>query len=185
MRQKITLREPSELGLSFQKTVRPSLYLGINYQLSNAKMIEVEENGLLAKGDIPGSEGGVVSSAGFSVNRDTRNNIFSPSSGGFYELSISLSSKAIGSDFDFNGYRVDLRKYTPLFSSHVLAFQGMMNIITGDPPSSLYPNSRSSAIFRRTLSRQNLLAGQVEYRMPICGGSVWLVLPDMATLPTK
>ena len=93
-----------ELGLSFQKTVRPGLYLGIHYQFSNVKMIEVEENGLLAQGDIPGSEGGVISSAGLGVNLDTRNNIFYPSAGGFYEFSVSLSRSAIGSDFGFAGY---------------------------------------------------------------------------------
>jgi outer membrane protein assembly factor BamA len=158
-----------ELGLSFQKTVRPGLYLGIHYQFSNTKMLEVEENGLLAKGDIPGSEGGVISSAGLGVNRDTRNNIFYPSSGGFYEFSVSLSRSAIGSDFDFTAYGLDLRKFIPLFSSHVLAFQGAMTVITGAPP--FQSLSELGGILRGYAANRyrdkNLIAGQVEYRMPL------------------
>ncbi len=157
------------LGLSFQKTVRRSLYLGIQYQLSHEKLLEVEKNGLLAKGNILGSADGVVSSAGLSVNRDTRNNIFYPSSGGFYGFSVSLSSRAIGSDFDFNEYSVDLRKYIPLFSSHVLAFQGAMNMMTGDPP--FQALSQLGGVLRGYFAGlyrdKNLLAGQVEYRMPV------------------
>jgi outer membrane protein assembly factor BamA len=147
------------------------LYLGIQYGFSHSKLIEVEQNGLLAKGDILGSSGGVVSSAGLAVNWDTRNNIFSPSSGDFYELSVSLSSKAMGSDFDFNGYGVDLRKYIPLFSSHVLALQGVMNIITGGPPFQSLPELGGDSMMRGYYAGRyrdkNLLAGQVEYRIPV------------------
>jgi len=159
------------LGMDFQKTVRPRLYLGIQYQLSNSKLIEVEENGLLAKGNILGSAGGVVSSAGLSINLDTRNNIYYPSSGSFYELSASLSGRIIGSDFDFNGYGVDLRKYIPVFSSHVLAFQGLMNIITGDAPfqslSELGGDSIMRGYFGGRYRDKNLLAAQMEYRLPV------------------
>jgi outer membrane protein assembly factor BamA len=151
--------------------VRAGLYLGVHYQLGHEKLLEVEKNGLLAKGNILGSAGGVVSSAGLSVNRDTRNNIFCPSSGGFYGFSVSLSGSAIGSDFDFTAYSLDLRKYFPLFSSHILALQGVMNILTGGPPfqalSELGGDSMMRGYYAGRYRDKNLLAGQVEYRIPV------------------
>jgi len=157
------------LGLGFRKKVRPSLYLGIHYGLGHAKILEVEENGLLAKGDILGSEGGAVSGAGISVNWDTRNNIFYPTSGGLYGLSVTLYSGTIGSDFDFTEYGLGLSKYIPLFSSHVLAFQGVVTIRTGDPPFQLL--SQLGEILRGYVASRyidkNLLSMQMEYRMPV------------------
>ncbi len=55
------------LGMSFQKQVRKGLYLGIHYELGNDKLIEVEKDGLLAKGNILGSKGGTASGAGIAV----------------------------------------------------------------------------------------------------------------------
>jgi outer membrane protein assembly factor BamA len=156
-------------GVSFQKQVRKGLYLGIHYEFGNGKLIEVEKDGLLAKGNILGSRGGTASGAGISVNRDTRNNIFYPSSGGVYGISATLFNSAMGSDFDFIRYNLALRKYIPVFSSHVLAFQGVMNILTGDPPFQLLP--QLGGILRGYAANRyrdkNLIAGQVEYRMPV------------------
>jgi len=157
------------LGLGFRKKVRPSLYFGVHYGFGDGKMLEVEQNGLLAKGDILGSEGGIVSSAGISVTWDTRNNIFYPTSGGVYGFSLTLYNRAIGSDFDFTEYSLGLAKYIPLFSSHVLAFQGVMTIRTGDPP--FQSLSQLGGILRGYVASRyidkNLLAMQVEYRMPV------------------
>jgi outer membrane protein assembly factor BamA len=157
------------LGLAFQKKVHQSLYLGFNYLIGNGKMIEVEENGLLAKGNIVGSEGGMVSGVGFSANWDSRNNIFYPTSGGLYGFSLTLYNSAIGSDFDFVEYSLSGSKYLPVFSSHVLAFQGVLTARTGTPPFQLL--SQLGGILRGYIANRfidkNLLAMQVEYRLPV------------------
>ncbi len=159
------------LGLGFRKQMRPNLYLGIHYELDDDKLIKVEEDGLLAKGNILGSKGGTVSGAGLSVNWDSRNNLFSPSAGGLYGFSATFFAGALGSDFDFNRYNLSLRKYIPVFSSHVLAFQGEMSFRTGDPPFLLLAHLGGEGILRGYAANRylgkNLLAGQVEYRMPV------------------
>lgn len=156
-------------GLGFRKRVQPSLYLGIHYQFAHAKMLAVENGGFLAKGNILGSRGGTVSGAGISVNWDTRNNIFYPTSGGVYGFSITLHANVIGSEFDFVQYGLHASKYVPLFTSHVLAVQGVLTIRTGGPPFQLL--SQLGGILRgyaaNRYTDKNLLAAQVEYRMPI------------------
>jgi outer membrane protein assembly factor BamA len=159
------------LGLSFRKQVQPNLYLGIQYELDDDKLIKVEEDGLLAKGTILGSKGGTASGAGISVNWDSRNNLFFPTTGGLYGFSATFFAGALGSDFDFTRYNLSLRKYIPVFSSHVLAFQAEMSFRTGDPPFLLLAHLGGEGILRGYAANRylgkNLLAGQVEYRMPL------------------
>lgn len=159
------------LSLSFQTKVRTGFNLGAQYEFADGKIKEVEEEGLLDQKDILGSEGGRISGAGILVNWDTRNNIFYPSSGSFHQLSVSLFSGDLGSDFDFNTYNLDLRQYVPLFSSHVLAFQGYMNIMTGDPPfqmlSLLGGESLMRGYYTGRYRDKNMLVFQVEHRVPV------------------
>jgi len=80
MKENYTSRK-AKLEVSFQKKVRSVLHIGIQYNSMYSNLKEIEENGLLAKGDILGSKKGMASGIGFLVNWDTRNNIYYPSSG--------------------------------------------------------------------------------------------------------
>lgn len=159
------------LLLNFQLKIRQGLYLGVQYEFEDSKIKEVEEDGLLVAKDILGSEGGRVSGAGILINWDTRNNIYYPSSGSFHQLSSILFSNVLGSDYDFNSYNLDSRKYFPLFSSHVLAFQGYINIITGDPPfqmlSLLGGQNLMRGYYTGRYRDKNMIAFQVEHRFPV------------------
>lgn len=161
----------ARLLMNFQKKVRKGLNLGIRYELEDRELIEVEESGRLARGDILGSEGGTASGAGILVNWDTRNNLFYPSEGSFYQFSASLFSSAFFSDYDFTRYNLDFRQYFPLFSSHVLAFQGYLNIMTGHPPFQMLslfggPNVMRG-YYRGRYRDKNMIAFQMEYRIPV------------------
>jgi outer membrane protein assembly factor BamA len=157
--------------INFQKRIRPGLYLGMKYELERSKLTEVEEDGLLAKGDILGSDGGIASGGGLLASWDTRNSVYCPSRGGFHQLSATFFKSALGSDFDFNRYTFDFRQYLPLFSSHVLAFQCYLNTITGDPPFqmlSLLGGARMMRGYYEGRYRdKNMIVFQADYRMPV------------------
>lgn len=157
--------------MTFQKKVRPGLNLGIRYELGHSKLMDVEEHGLIATGDIWGSEGGVASGAGILANWDTRNNIFYPSMGSFYQFSATRFSEALGSDYDFSRFNLDIRQYFPLSSSQVLAIQGYVNIITGKPTFQLLSLFGGERLMRGYyLGRyrdKNMVAFQMEYRRPV------------------
>ena len=133
MKEEFTSRI-TRINLNLQAKIRPKLYAGLQYELEHNDIIKVEEDGELIREEILGTGGGTASGLGFIINRDARNNIFFPSAGDFYELSATLFRNGLGSSYDFTRYRLDFRKYFPLFSSHVLAFQGYFSMITGDPP---------------------------------------------------
>jgi len=159
------------LDLSFQKRVRSGLYLGMRYELERRKLTEVAEGGLLARGDILGSEGGIASGAGILASWDSRNQVYSPSSGAYHHASATFFKSALGSDYDFNRYEVDLRQYFPLSSSHVIAFQGYARTITGHPPfqmvSLLGGQNMMRGYYEGRYRDKDMIVFQSEYRMPV------------------
>lgn len=164
-------RRFSTLRLNFQKRVQPGLYLGIGYEFEHSELREVEKEGLLAQGEILGSEGGTSSGGAFLMSWDTRNSLFSPSCGGFYQLSASLFDGALGSDYDFVRYVLDVRQYFAVSSSHVAAFQAYARSVTGDPPfqklSLLGGQNMMRGYYEGRYRDKNMIVFQSEYRMPI------------------
>jgi len=157
------------LKLNILKKMYSALRIGFQYEFEQNRIIRVERNGLLAQGDILGSQGGMVSGAGLMLNWDTRDNIFCPSSGSFYQLSTILFNHMLASDYNFSRYTIELRKYFSLFSSHILALQGYMNVITGDPPFEMMSlfggRERMRGYFEGRYRDKDMIAFQIEYRI--------------------
>jgi len=120
---------------SVQRRILPRerFYLGIQYKFENYKILELESDGELAKGTITGCEGGRLSSLGFILNWDRRDNIFFPHTGNYFQMTTNLNSPAFGSDFEFTSLQFDLRKYFPVFKSHVFAVQALIKSVSGSP----------------------------------------------------
>jgi len=121
--------------LSLQRRILSGerLYFGIQYKFEKLSIVEVEEDKQLASGLITGSEGGKLSSLGFILNWDKRDNIFFPHKGNYFQLTSNLNSPIFGSDFKFTTVKIDLRNYFPVFKSHVFAVQAILQSVTGSP----------------------------------------------------
>lgn len=161
----------SIVRLNLQKSLRKGLYLGIQYQFEHHVLQKVQEGGQLASGEIPGSAGGNISGAGVSLNWDTRNNIFCPTGGSFFLASAESFPEFLGSDYRFNRYIIDLRKYFPTFPRQAFAVQGVYRSVTGNPPFQMLSLLGGSGImrgyYRGRYRDRKLLAFQAEYRLPL------------------
>jgi outer membrane protein assembly factor BamA len=161
------------LKLSLQKEILPSenLYAGIQYQMEDYTIVEKERGGILDSGSVQGSLGNRISGWGLILNWDTRDNIHYPTRGNLWELSSLFNRKSLGSDLDFTSLVLDLRTYRPLFGTHVLAFQGLFQTVSGTPPFRHYPKMGGSNIMRGyyigRYRDKNLAAVQAEYRLPV------------------
>jgi len=179
-----------QLRLNYQKRVFPDLYLGVQYEIEHTRLIKVEERGLLDSGGVPGSEGGLTSGIGLTLNRDTRDNVFSPASGSLHQLTLRTFGGWIGSDYDFSELNIDLRAYRELFPSHVLVVNGYANLISGEAP--FQKLSLLGQVGLRNLMRgyyqgryrdKNIFVLQTEYRFPLwkrLGAGVFLSAGDVA-----
>lgn len=91
-------------------------------------------NPFLESGELPGSEGGTTSGLGVVVTWDSRDNIYYPHSGGYYEFSVTYFQNKIGSDFNYNKYIFDFRRFFEVSHRHILAVQTYIMIETAAPP---------------------------------------------------
>lgn len=161
------------LEASFQRKVWPArnLFLGLLYQFENFKILKTDEGGQLAGGGLSGSTGGTTSGAGFIVNWDTRDNVFYPLRGKFWQFSTAFCRSFLGSDFDFTSVKLDLRTYLPVLSTHVLGVQALYQAAAGTPPFKSYAKLGGDSMMRGYYSGRfrdkNLLAVQAEYRLPV------------------
>jgi outer membrane protein assembly factor BamA len=154
---------------SLQKRVYSNLYFGVQYVFAHTKLTETEEGKLLDSGTIRGSEGGSLSGTGINLAWDSRDNNLYPTSGSYHQFSAASSGSALGSDFTYNSYLLDLRHYRSIFSKHILAFQGVIEINTGSPP---FQVLNQLGFYLRGYAQNRfqdkvLVALQSEYRLPL------------------
>lgn len=146
----------------------PQTKSGFIYDYYNYKVTDPRDNEFLNTGSVTGTEGGISSGLGVAFVWDTRNHIFWPTSGGYYQGKAIFYFKELGSTFRFDEYIVDLRKYYGLKGGNVFAFQVFASFVRGNPPfyelSALGGSNIMRGYFKGRYRDKNYLAGQVEYR---------------------
>jgi hypothetical protein len=133
---------------AIERRVRSRLGLGLNYEVARAEISEKKEGGLLDSGKIPGSDGGTVSGLGPLITWDSRDNLFYATHGSFHTLSATFFDRALGSDFTFQRYIVDLRTYFSVLEANVVALQAVGAFIGGDPPFQMMSRIGGSELMR-------------------------------------
>lgn len=150
------------------KRVYRSLYLGFQYLYNDTAVIEIQEGGELAAGTVPGSSGGAVSGLGFLMNWDSRDSIFFPTKGSFHQFSMTSYGQALGSDFSFSQFNLDVRKYFRFSEAQVLGLEARVVFETGDPPfwamSLLGGDSIMRGYYLGRYRDRNMICWQAEYR---------------------
>jgi len=165
----------TSLEASFQKRVlaKQNLYLGLQVQVEHVAVAREEGDGGPLLSSAPGRTGGTVTGLGIILNWDTRNHIFVPTRGSYFQVSLTANSKLLGGDFDWTEVKADLRKFFPgLADSHVLGVQLLaQSAVGGSPPFYRYPGLGGDSIMRGTYvgryRDRHLLAVQAEYRLPV------------------
>jgi len=148
-------------------------YAGIGYEFQTVFKFDYDRTGesLFDQENIIGRNGGKISGTGLLISWDSRNNAFSPSKGLFVQYYMGLYRPAIGSDFNFNTYNLDVRKYFPLTKERVLAFQANLISTNKNVPIRNMANIGSSSYLRGyyegRYTDKNLLAFQSEFRFPV------------------
>jgi hypothetical protein len=163
------------------------LQIGVQGGFASQSMEVVEEDGLLDRGVIPGSEGGTIASLGFGLTWDTRDRSLYPRSGVLGTTGITVAGSGLGSDFTYEVANVDLRGYRSLGTKLVLAGQAVATRVTGHPPFQTLATFGGDALLRGVYAGRfrdrALLAGQAEVRAPLfwrIGGVAYYGVADVA-----
>ncbi len=148
-----------------------NLYAGLQFRYEHFRVLKSDPGGRLESGAVPGGRGATVTGLGFVLNRDSRDDIFFPRRGDYWLMSALFNSRAFGGGFSYAHMKLDARKYLPVGTSHVLAFQGQFQVISGTPAFNGYAKLGSDTMMRGYYTgryRDKVMAAvQAEYRMPL------------------
>jgi outer membrane protein assembly factor BamA len=158
-------------GISVQRKLVGSVFAGLQYRVEKTRIESIEPGGLLDGAVIPGRDGGVISGLGFTISWDSRDNVFFPRKGYYFRFVADYYTSVLGSDYHFTSTRLDLRRYIPVFSTHVLALQAYIGNMGGSPPFYELSMLGGASLLRGNYTGQYrdkaLGAVQMEYRMPL------------------
>ncbi len=161
------------LQMNMQRRWGENFFAGLRMEFFSLRVVEIEDGGLLASCDIPGSQGGRLSALGLFGKWDSRDNTFSTASGTYCALFFNFFTPALASDFTFTQIILDARKYFPLGTAQVLAVQGIFKSVQGDSPFQTLPMfgglNLMRGFYEGRYRDRNMLALQAEYRRPLWG----------------
>lgn len=159
-----------EVRIAVLRRLRPFLYAGPRTVVQNIWNVAPAVGGLLDRRTVPGARGGWSVGAGAGAVYDSRRNLLTPGSGAYAALAVTVFSPALGSEFRFTRYDLDMRRYQPVHQL-VLAGQLTATVHTGEPSFRMLALLGSDAAMRgyyrgRYRDRQ-LVTGQLEVRAPL------------------
>lgn len=153
------------------RQVRKSLFIGPQYRYNYLYDIEYEPENLVDDTPFIYSGAGTNSGLGFSTIYDTRNNVLNASKGVFLQFSTFFHGDALGGDFNFNRYTLDLRRYWMLNNGDVIAAQYFGEFNTGDIPfremAQLGGENIMRGYYNGRFRDDQQMAVQVEYRKQV------------------
>lgn len=156
------------LRVAFMRRLPPSLNFGFELVSENHDVTEVEEGGLLERGEIEGSDGAVIRGLGVLFNLDSRSSVEAPVSGHFFEIRAQFASRVLGSTHAYNKFILDARTYWGLGKSSILAaqvyFEGTYGVVPFQTMATFGGGERARGYFRGRFIDNAQYVMQVEYR---------------------
>jgi len=137
--------------------------------------MDIEKDGMLATGDVPGSKDNQYTGLGFAAGYDTRDNTNSPTKGLAAGYEYAKYDKNLDSDLDFelHGWTLSYYKKPIKTIDSVAAFAVNIRSANGETPFRYLPSPDGSQILRGIengrYKDKRMLALQSEYRFPLKG----------------
>jgi outer membrane protein assembly factor BamA len=157
--------------LNYQRKIAKGLYIGPRYEFRADDIFDRVPGGLLETSQVSGYDGQLLSGIGLNFNHDTRDNIFQPTKGWNNRLGWMGFTPLLGSNFTFNQYTLDFRKYIKVSKNQVLALQSWWSFTFGNPTfqhvSLIGGSDRMRGYFEGRYRDNHALVQQAEYRIPI------------------
>ena len=151
------------------RKIKNFVFAGGQYQLTRINDVSYKNNqSKIKERDTGELDGSLTSGIGPALLYDNRDNLLNTTTGWYAEVGSFFNQKALGSEFNFTRFTVDVRRFIPLSAKQVIAFQGLGKFSTGQVPFrelALLGGGRTMRGFYEGRFRdRQLLAIQSEYR---------------------
>jgi len=112
--------------------IYPNLFIGLAFNWQINQISDLDPDGRLVQNNINGIEGGSILGIGPLLRYDSRNNIFYPDKGIFFEFKSLFYPNAFGNDYQYQNFSIDFRSFHHVFSKkNILAFQVYYDHVNG------------------------------------------------------
>ena len=173
--------------LQYQRMLFGVFMVGIQGQLNYYKTLDYSSNQLLSTG-IAGVNERLSSGLGVLLTWDDRENLYYPSFGEFYKISLMVYSKVFGSELNFTKLMIDLRNYYKIYDEHIFGLQVLFEMSWGVVPFQLMSTLGGSDVMRGYYQGRyrdkSMICVQGEYRFPIykwLKGTIFAGFGDVAS----
>jgi hypothetical protein len=180
------------------RRVTGDFFVGVRYQIASLRTsIDLQDLSSRPGRELPSPELQTrTASLGLHIQRDSRDNQFSPTSGSLVDLRADFSGKTWGGDIGYQAYSIAYNKYSTLREGHTLAFRGYSRFTGGDVPFfglSLFGLGSDLRGYPTGQYRDRMmLATQLEYRLHlfwrlgmVAFAGVGEVAPDVGAMTVK
>jgi len=156
------------------KRVHKNWYVGLTVEYQRLfKLVHQQNESLFETEHVRGQNTSTIPGIGGIITWDSRDNAFSSTKGCFFEVSATTFNSALLSNFTYNNFIIDARKYLKTWRGQTVAFQAYGNFNKGQVPYLSLAALGGGMIMRGYYSGRfrdnNLVAVQGEYRIPIVG----------------
>ena len=159
------------IRMNLLQSIFKNTFTGLKYNFDDFRITRVEEGKLLESGSVTGGLGGIVSSVGWVLKHDSRDNLFSASKGYFAEFSFQMDQKIWGSSFNNSRLILDASTYFTNSFNHTLALNAYLVYGRGTIPfnqmAMLGGGKKMRGYYEGRYRDNNLVMLQSEYRMPL------------------
>jgi outer membrane protein assembly factor BamA len=174
--------------VSYELELRRNLRIGPRLAFRRSHVTEIEEDGKLAGGRIPGIEKHRNVSIGLVLVHDGRDNILYTMNGSYLRVSTNYSGDITGSDHRYSRHSLDLRHFFGFGSRQAVGLRAHFGAAEGSTPFQLLPGLGGDKMMRGFPDgrfRDNLgYVGQAEYRLNLkwrLGFAAFMALGDVAS----
>ena len=160
-------KQEYDIKLEFKRRITNIWQAALICELLHFQIKKMEEDGLLATGEISGSEDNLTSGIGLSLSYDTRDSDTYPQNGCFYNFNSVLFSDIFASDYNFIRSEIDLRQYLTIFPNQTLAFQGYFSTVSDEVPfhRMSYLNDKMRAVTANKFIDRHSIVFRIENRI--------------------
>lgn len=160
----------AQLELRLQRQVRSGFRVGPQATFHWEDVVEAEEEGLLAEGNLTGADGGRWFGVGALSTYDTRDHVLQPRRGTYFEASALWFPGGLGTTAYHRGV-LDARRFVPLGDRSTLAYRAYVEGSAGDVPVLLLPflggRERLRGYYEGRLRDRFVGSVQAEARFPL------------------
>jgi len=154
-----------------KKKLFKRMFAGLLYDYQNVFTVKYDAGGVFDTTKFLGKTPYQISGGGLSLSYDTRNKAFWPTKGFYVNTIFTNYDKAIGSNYNFYKWTVDLRLFQKLFLQHVFAVQLYNYSTFGQTPmknlARLGGVDNLRGFYQGRLRDKNMASLIAEYRAPI------------------